>query len=410
MKRLPVFFLALLILSCWRPALQGHIATVDLVPSRQRALAQSDSEPVVTSWLTLGMSFASARASVLYGLLISDSPVLDTTHNPAGGALHRGLRVTVTDATPWETAGRDYRRWYRVREQGSSKDVWVDSADVALITVESGSLSAGFLERKIAVAGGESEYNVLVLCDGSAVSLIDSSAFVFPDAFHPSGVTQISLEDVNSDGTTKAVVRGQTIVSLQFLGASPLAWEAWLKEKDGSWGSLFRFNSSYGTDQGNSYTATRRVFSSTGAALLDTVKVTTDLLETTAQGVFHATIETFFLWNGSLYKENPDEELPKEASVIVASAELKARAQPDGEPVERLRKGNVLFVFDRGDTAENLAGQPGFWLHAKTHEGKDGWVHSSTVKLTKIDPLKINSDVFLGKPGFTPSTDQTASP
>ena len=284
MKRLPAFFLALLMLSCSRPAPQGRIATVDLVPSRQRALAQSDSEPVVTTWLPVGMSFVSARASILYGLLVSDSPVLDVSHKPVGGTLRRGLRVTIADATPWEAAGRDYKKWYQVREQGSSKDAWVDSADVALITVENGPLSGGFLERKIAVSGGESEYNLLVLCDGTAVSLIDSSAIVFPDAFHPSGVMSVSLEDVNSDGAPKAVVRGQTIVSLQFLGASPLAWEAWLKEKGGSWGVIFRFNSSYGTDQGNSYSATRRVFSSTGAGVLDTVKVTTDMVETMAEG------------------------------------------------------------------------------------------------------------------------------
>ncbi|MGA2612011.1 MAG: SH3 domain-containing protein [Spirochaetia bacterium] len=410
MKRLPAFLCSLLVLSCSRPAGPGQVAMVTLVPSRERVFAQSDSEPAVTSWLPLGLSYPSAGSSILYGLLIADGPVLDAAHKPTGETLRRGSRVTLSDATAWQPAGREYRRWYKIRRQGPDVEAWLDSQAVALITEVRGALSGGFLERKIAIAGGESEYNVLVLCDGSAVSLIDTSALVFADSFHPSGVTHLSIEDVNSNGVLSAVVKAQTIGSLQFLGASPLSWEAWLREKDGSWGAIFRFNAAYGTDQGNSYSATRRAFSSTGTGTLDTVKVTTDLVETTAQGVFSTTIVTFFLWNGTLYKEDPDRELPQEGSVIANAVDLRSLPQGDGAPVAKLHNGDALYVFDRGDTQQSVEGQSGFWLHATTHAGKEGWVHSSAVKLTRIDPLKVNRDVFLGKSGFSAPSDQSAIP
>jgi hypothetical protein len=402
MKRLSCLFFALFILSCSRTGSSGQLVTVDLVPSRQRVFMQSDSEPAVTSWLPLGMPFASAKASILYGLLIKDAPVLDAEHKPVGRVLPRGSRVAVREATAWERAGREYRRWYSVRRQGSGKEDWVDSSAVVLITAQSGPLSGGFLERKISIAGGESEYNVLALCDGDAVSLIDTSSLVFPDAFHPSGVTSVSFEDVNSDGVLEAVVDAQTIVSLQFLGASPLAWEAWLQKKAGSWRTIFRYNSGYGTDQGNSYTATRRAFSSTGGRFLDTVKVTTNLMETMGQGVFATTTQAFFRWNGTVYKEDLATTLPQEASVTAGSAEVIALPQADGAAVETLHAGDVLYVFDRGDTQQTVGGNAGFWLHVTTRAGKDGWIHSSVVKLAKIDPLKVNREVFLGHSGFTP--------
>ncbi len=412
MKHACLVLCALLALSCSRPASPGRLSTVDLVPSRQRVFAQSDAEPPVTTWLPLGMSYESAKASILYGLLIQDAPALDKDRKPSGRLLQRGLRVTVRDGTAWEHDGSGYRRWYEVSQEGSSRADWVDSSAVALITARSGNLSGGFLERRISVAGGESEYNVLALCDGDAVSLIDSSALVFPDSFHPSGVTSVSFGDVNSDGAVEAVIQAQTIVSLQFLGASPLAWEAWLREKAGSWGAVFRYNSSYGTDQGNSYTATARAFSSSGQGLLDTVKVTTNLMETTAQGVFSATTQTFFAWNGTLYKEDPSWGMPQKGSVIPGSAELKALPQTTGAAVAQLKAGDGLFVWDRGDARETAAGEAGFWLHVTTRGGKEGWIPSALVKLSKIDPLKVNRDVFLGRSGFQPSTlpDQPQSP
>jgi hypothetical protein len=397
MKRLFCLLCAVLVLSCSRAG-----PTVELVPSRQRVFAQSDSEATVTSWLPLGMSLPSAKASILSGLLIADAPVLDAEHKPVGKTLPRGSRVAIRDATAWEPAGREYHRWYAVSPEGSDTQEWVDSSSVVLITAQSGALRGGFLERKISVAGGESEYNVLALCDGEAVTLIDTSFLVFPDSFHPSGVTDVSFQDVNGDGVLEAVVHAQTIVSLQYLGASPLGWEAWMQEKAGRWRTIFRYNSSYGTDQGNSSTATRRAFSSTGGGFLDTVKVTADVVETTDQGVFATTTETFFLWNGTAYKENPAMALPQEGRVTAGRAEVKALPQADGAAVESLHAGDALYVFDRGDARQTVDGKAGVWLHVTTRAGKDGWIHSSLVKLAKIDPLKVNREVFLGQSGFKP--------
>jgi len=376
------------------------------VPSRERVFMRSDSEQVVTSWLPLGLSYPSARSSILYGLVIMEAPLLDAQHKPTGQALRRGSRVTVVDSTEWESMGAEYGRWYRVHPEGSGGDGWLDSRNVALITTAKGALSCGFLERKIGIAGGDSVYNLLVLCDGSAVSLVDTSALVFPDSFHPSGVTGVAIEDVNGDGVPEVVVQAQTIVSLQFLGSSPLSWEAWLREKGGSWGAIFRYNISYGTDQGNSYTASRRVFSSTGNGLLDTVKVTTDITEAAEQGEFRTTIVTFHLWNGSAYREDKNRELPQEGRSTAAAA-LLADPRAGSASVQALHEGDTLYVFDRGDTQESMAGQTGFWLHATSRSGKDGWIHSSQVKLSKIDPLKVNREVFLGRSGLTPAPQAT---
>ena len=404
MKQILAVSCALLILSCSRSATP---TTVDLVPSRDRVLAPGDSERVVTSWRPLGLSFPASRSAILYGLLIEDAPLLDAGHKPSGGALAGGTRVSVNDATAWERTGREYHRWYQVREEGAGiREGWVDSSSVALITVSRGDRSAGFLERKISIAGGDSDYNVLVLCEGTAVSLLDTSALVFADSFHPSGVTGISIEDVNADGVLETVVQAETIVSFQFLGASPLAWEAWLREKGGSWGAIFRYNISYGTDQGNSYTASRRVFSSTGKGLLDTVKVTTDITEAAARGEFRTTIVTFHLWNGSAYREDKNRELPQEGRSTAAAA-LLADPRAGSASVQALHEGDTLYVFDRGDTQESLAGQTGFWLHATSRSGKDGWIHSSQVRLSKIDPLKVNREVFLGRSGLTPAPQAT---
>ncbi|HUI70256.1 MAG TPA: SH3 domain-containing protein [Spirochaetia bacterium] len=401
MRRLPAFLCAVLILSCSHSSNQRLMATVDLVPSATRVFMQSDSEPVVTSWLTLGMSYPAARASVLYGLIVSEAQALDAEHHPTGEALRRGAHVTIADASAWEPAGREYKRWYKASAQGSNRELWLESSKVALITTAQGALSGGFIERKIAIAGGESEYNILVLCHGTAVSLIDTSVLVFKDAFHPSGVTRVSLEDINSDGVPEAVVQAQTIVSLQYLGASPLAWEAWLREKDGSWEVIFRYNSGYGTDQGNSYSATRRAFSSSGAGFFDTVKVTTDLMETTAQGIFRNTIETFLLWNGSQYKEDPGKGLPQLGTITAEQAQLAALPTTDSPPVDKLARGDTLYVIDRGNVPQDVGGEQGFWFHAVSHSGKEGWIHSSSMSLSKLDHLKVNREAFLGKPAFS---------
>ncbi len=399
MKRFVVLAIALLLVSCSPSRTAAN--RILYVPSRERVLAAGDTEAVVTSWLPLGLSFESAKPSLLFGLLLADAPINDASHKPTGTVLPAGSRVSVLNASPWEKNGAAFHRWYTVKSgSGAGKEGLVDSSLVALVTAERGDLAVGFLERKITIAGGDSLYNVLAVSDRGAVTLIDTSALVFPDSFHPSGAVRISIADMNADRIPEIVVDADTIVSLQFLGSSPLRWQAWLQEKKTAWQMIFRFNESYGTDQGNSYQASSRAFSSRGSGLLDTVKVTTDSVETTAQGEFHARIESFFLWNGEAYREDASQELPKAGAAIGAPA-LMPQAGTQGAPVESLRDGDPLFVFDRSDRAETVSGKPGFWYHAVSKSGKEGWVHAGSVKLSKIDPMRENRESFLGHSPFT---------
>ena len=96
------------------------------------------------------------------------------------------------------------------------------------------------MERKIDIAGGESQYNLLAISSKGAVTLIDTSALVFPDAFHPSGAVRLSIEDVNSDGTLKVVLEADTIVSLQFLGSLGPAMAGVAAGKGGWLGGYFQ--------------------------------------------------------------------------------------------------------------------------------------------------------------------------
>jgi len=136
------------------------------------------------------------------------------------------------------------------------------------------------------------------------------------------------------------------------------------------------------------------------------VKVTTDITEAAARGEFRTTIMTFHLWNGSAYREDKNRELPQEGRAMAAAA-LLADPRAGSASIQALHEGDILYVFDRGDTQESLAGQTGFWLHATSRPGKDGWIHSSQMKLSKIDPLKVNREVFLGRSGLTPAPQAT---
>ncbi|HVO38533.1 MAG TPA: SH3 domain-containing protein [Spirochaetia bacterium] len=401
MKPFALAACALLLISC-SPRSPVEPTGVLMVPSRDRVMRAGDAEPIVTSWLPLGLSFDTAKPAALYGLILARAPLRDVSKKPTGTILPARSRVTVTAATPWEQDGRSFRRWYTVNagSPGSAKEGLLDSSLVALITVESGDTAAGFLERKIAVAGGESLYNVLAISDKGAVTLIDTSVLVFPDAFHPSGVARLAIQDVNADGTPEVVVDADTIVSFQFLGASPLRWQAWLQERKADWAVIFRFNQRYGTDQGNSYRAESRAFSSSGSGFKDTVKVSTRAVETTAQGEFHNTIESFYSWNGSSYAAVASQELPQ-GGKIVGSAEMTA-GPGTGAVVEALKDGARVYVFDRSDTEEAAGGTRGFWYHVVSTSDKEGWVHAGRLALSRIDPLKENRESFLGRSAFTP--------
>ncbi|MBE3065293.1 MAG: hypothetical protein IMZ69_09795, partial [Spirochaetes bacterium] len=204
------------------------------VPSRERVLAHGDADEIVTSWLPLGATFESARGAILHGILMSEASLGETT-------LPALSRVAVKAASGWEKPQGSYRRSYAVQAlDGSSPEGTADSSQCVLVVAESGGVSVGFVERKIDIAGGESLYNVLAIVSeetaprGGAITLIDTSAWVFPDSFHPSGVRAASIGDLNGDGAAEIVVTAETIVSLTYLGATPLAWECWLAPRAGA--------------------------------------------------------------------------------------------------------------------------------------------------------------------------------
>jgi len=372
------------------------------LPSRERVLARGDKEQVITSWQVLGATLPSAKSEVLYGLLVAETAVLAEPQRTTGKArLERLSRVEVLDTGEWERDDSTFRRSYTVKGEsgGAPLEGSVDSSAVALITTEAGELAAGFLERKIAIAGGESAYNVLAIAEGKSVTLADTSAWIFPDSFHPSGVLRAALEDVNSDGAAELVLEAETIVSLHYLGATPLRWEAWLRRTAGGWAPIFQYSSSFATDEGDSYTATQRGLDSRGSGFVDTVKVTMEHEQVTEEAEFRNTIISFFVWNGSVYRKDGAQELPRQGTVTAEEAALSEGAGPHREVVETLRRGELLYVFDRSDERETLGETAGFWYHVLTKGGVEGWVHGANVELSWIDPLKVNREVWLGKPG-----------
>jgi hypothetical protein len=84
--------------------------------------------------------------------------------------------------------------------------------------------------RKIGVSGGRiGEFSLLAIAKGATLTLVDTSFYVFPDAFHPPGVVRISVSDLNGDSLPELEVEGEAIVSLRYLGATPMRWVAWLR-------------------------------------------------------------------------------------------------------------------------------------------------------------------------------------
>ena len=125
---------------------------------------------------------------------------------------------------------------------------WIDSSAAALILAEANGLAVGIVPRKIVIGGGESEYCLLAISDGRHVTLVDTSIFPFPDSFHPSGVLKVSLEDVNADSLPEVLLEAETIVSLRYLGATPVRWKAWLRRREGTLIPIFRYNMGFGSD------------------------------------------------------------------------------------------------------------------------------------------------------------------
>jgi hypothetical protein len=382
-----------------------------------------------TVWRSLGASLPSAEKTVLHGLLVTGTTVFsDQRRTTVTGRLERLARVEMIESGDWEREDSAFHRSYKIwgEADGAAVEGYVDSSAVALITVEAGDLAAGFLERKIAIAGGESSYNLLVIAEGDSVTLADTSVWVFPDSFHPSGMLRVSIEDANADGATEVVVEAETIVSLQYLGATPLRWEAWLRRGisadsrrrgipadsgrrgipadsrrrgGGGWAPIFQYTASFATDEGDSYSATRRALDSSGAGFKDTVKVTVEHEQVTDDTEFRNTIVSFYLWNGSAYRKDGAQDLPKQGTARADGAGLSMTPGGEAALVETLRGGDLLYVFDRSDTRERWGETHVFWYRALAKDGIEGWVPASSVELSWIDPLKVNRETWLGKSG-----------
>jgi hypothetical protein len=373
---------------------------VTYLPSIDRVLTRGDMEPAETSWVSLGMSFPTLLPDIHYGLLLSETPLLNAAQAPVASPLPAGAHVEVLEIGDWRKAPDGFRNTYRVRSRSDTGSIegWVDSAAVVLITAEAEGISAGVLLRKIAIGRGDSEFALLAIVADSRVILVDTSVFVFPAAFHPSGVREISITDANADGLPELVMEAETIVSLQYLGASPLRWVAWLRPRSGTWAPILLYNERFGTDEGYSYTASSRAFDSSGRGTLDTVKVTTDYLLVSGQGEFRTAITSFFEWNGSEYRTAAAENLPRQGTVTAGQTPVLRDPGAESGTVDTLHAGDTLYVFDRSDTRQSREESSSWWYRVVTKSGTEGWIDGRSVALSWIDPLKINREAFLGQP------------
>ncbi len=369
------------------------------LPDRQRALTPSDGSANDMSWRPLGVTVPGLLNKVLYGLLLRDSRVVDREGNSTGASLPAAAHVAVRESGEWLSTGEDYRRLYRVRYEagGKATEGWVDSASVALIIAEDSGLAVGIVPRKIVIAGGESEFSLLALVESNRVTVVDTSLFVFPDEFHPSGVVKVTLADVNSDSQPEIVLEAETIVSLRHLGASPLRWKAWLRRTDGVLTSIFLYDQSYGSDSGYAYTATERSFDSGSTGMRDMVRVDTDYILVAGENEFHTSTVAFYAWNGTEFRKAPLEDLPRLGTVTADSTPLRAQPVPEGEVRGHLAKGDQLYVFDRSDTRQNRNDPGSWWYKAITKSGAEGWISGTAVELSWVDPLKTNKETFLKK-------------
>jgi hypothetical protein len=367
-------------------------------PARGRVLAASDNSGNDMRWQPLGMVFPALLDKVRFVLLLTDAPLVDRDGISKGRLISEGSRVTLLETGDWMPAGADFKRMYQVRVDtpGGPVKGWVDSSAAALMLVETAGLAIGIQPRKLVVGGGESEYSLLVIAEGKSVMLVDTSFFPFPDSFHPSGVVHVSLEDVNADSQPEILLEGETIVSLRFLGSTPVRWKAWLRRREGNLVPIFRYNVSFGSDTGYSYTATDRLFDSSGKGMRDMVRVDTEYTVVSGPDEFRTTTVSFFPWNGTEFKKASLEDLPKIGTVTAEKAALLADPGAHGSVTATLSRGDQLYAFDRSDTRQSPDDPASWWYKTVTKAGIEGWINGTAVELSWIDPLKMNRAVFLG--------------
>ena len=348
----------------------------------------------------MGMIFPDQLGEVRYGLLLADAPLLDASGGRLGVTLPAGSRVAVKDAGLWVGEDTVFRRLFMVHWDPGGLEGWVDASSLILVTGENGSLAAGVVARKIVAGGGDAEYNLLAIVDAGKVTLIDTSSFPFASEFHPSGVLRAAIKDVNGNGSPEIVVEAETIVSLRYLGASPLRWVAWLRPRDGQWTPILLYNETFGTDAGYSYTTTMRAFDSPGTSgMLNMVRLDTEYVLVSGESEFRAPTVTFYAWSGTSYQMAPLDDLPRHGAVTADQVPL-LKAPGSAETNQgTLQRGDVLFVFDRSDTLQTSDDPSSWWYDVVTKSGEEGWVSGTSVELSWIDPLVENRSLFLGKAG-----------
>src|SRR5271157_628829 len=341
-------------------------------PAQERVLTSGDNSSDDMNWKSLGLSFPALLKDVRYGLTLVDTPLTDKDGNSKGTLIPEDSRFTLLEAGQWIQWGSDFRMLYRVRTNtgGTLAQGWIDSSAAALILTEANGLAVGIVPRKIVIGGGESEYSILAIADGRHVTLVDTSMFPFPDSFHPSGVVQVSLEDVNADSQPEVLLEADTIVSLRYLGATPVRWKAWLRRREGALVPIFRYNVSFGSDAGYSYTATDRAFDSDGSGMRDLVRVDTAYTLVSGQDEFHTTTVSFYPWNGSEFRRATLQDLPKLGTVSADQAPLLADADARSGILASLAKGDQLYVFDRSDTRQSRDDPASWWYKAVTKSGQ----------------------------------------
>ncbi|MGO9310875.1 MAG: SH3 domain-containing protein [Spirochaetia bacterium] len=406
-KAILVASIALALAACMRAERHGSAASpmpleerVLYYPARERVLTSGDNSTDDMNWKSLGLSFPALLREARYGLTLEDTPLVDRDGNSKGTLIPEASQFTLLETGPWIQWGSDFHMLYRVRTSvaGSMVQGWIDSSDAALILAEVKGLAVGIVPRKIVIGGGESEYSVLALVDDRHVTLVDTSMFPFPDSFHPSGVLHVSLEDVDADSQPEVLLEAETIVSLRYLGATPVRWKAWLRRRDGALVPIFRYNVSFGSDAGYSYTATDRAFDADGSGMRDLVRVDTAYTLVSGQDEFRTTTVSFYPWNGSEFRRAELQDLPKMGTVSAAQAPLLADADAQSAVRTTLSNGDQLYVFDRSDTRQSRDDPASWWYKAVTKSGVEGWISGTLVKLSWIDPLKMNRAAFLGQP------------
>ncbi len=371
-------------------------------PSMDRVLYPGDASGDDMQWKPLGIVLPEGLGQVRHALVLTDTALLDKDGNPNGVVIPEGAQLSVQEVGEWIASGSGFTRLYRIqgRIHGGKDAVqgWIDSANAPLILAEEPGLQVGIIPRKIVIGSGESEYSLLVVVDGTHVTILDTSYFPFPDGFHPSGVVSVSLQDVNADSRAEIVLEAETLISLRYLGATPIRWKAWLRRGYiGALVPIFRYNESFGSDAGYSYTATERRFDSDGKGSAGTVRVDTEYMLVSGADEFQNHTVTFYPWDGSEFRHDTLQDLPALGTVAADQAALYEQADTQSDTVAPLSRGDQLYVFDRGDTRQSPADARSWWYRAVTKSGIEGWIMGTLVDLSWIDPLKTNRTVFLAQ-------------